>query len=151
MVAIISHTSHRNHRMAKVGKGPLGPSSPAPAQAGLPTAGSQEYVLVVFGGLQGGDSSFSLGSLCPVSKYIIYSKINKCFLMFQIETPMFQFVSIASCPISGHSWKGLGSPHIFMHKDEFPPGTSPSWTGPALSLSSHVRYSRSLIIFVALS
>lgn len=158
----ISHMRHGGHNFSQLSQksqngqdqeGPLGPSSPAPSQAGIPTAGCP--------GIPGGfwrsprrRFFFLSGQPVPalsVSKYIIYSKINKCFLMFQIETPMFQFVPIASHPISGHTWKELGSPCIFMHKDEFPPETSAGWTGPALSLSSHVRYSRSLIIFVALS
>lgn len=63
MVAIISHNSHRNHRMAKIRKDLLVHLLQPLLKQGYPQQGAQEY-LVVFGGLRGGDSSFSPGSLC---------------------------------------------------------------------------------------
>lgn len=51
-----------------------------------------------------------------------------------------QFASTAFCPVTRHHWKSLTalfapSLEVFIHTDEVPPESSPSWTVPTLSAS----------------
>lgn len=82
-----------------------------------------------------------LGSLCQC----LATQGDKVFPDFQRESPMFQYVSIASFPLTGHHWKEpntlLFAPSLWVFADigKIPLSLLfPGWTVPALSLSKDV-------------
>jgi len=84
----------------------------------------------------------------PQSKEFLSRACTQC--------PVFQFGPSALCPDAGHCWKESGPFHltpVLENTDKIP--SQPSFSNlnspGALSLSSHGRHSRPLIIFVALS
>lgn len=68
-----------------------------------------------------GESTTTLDSLCQCTINLI---VKKVFWNVQTEHSVFQFVPIASAPVSGHHWKEPGlvsfapSPQDFVHIDE---------------------------------
>ena len=71
-----------------------------PAQAGPPRATSRRLLNIS----KDGESTTSLGNLCQC---LVTSHSQKVFPDVQREPPVFQFVPIASCPVTGYHWKGL--------------------------------------------
>lgn len=73
-----------------------------------------------------------------------------------MEAPVFQFVLMASCPVTGVHWKEPGSIlyasffQLFIHIDKISLKPSLGWTAPALSFASYERYSSLFVIFVSL-
>lgn len=92
---------------------------------------AQDHVWVFFEILQERRQQKPLGSLCQCC---VTHTVWKCSLMFT-ETPLFQFVPVASQPVSGQHLKGLCSflfvpfLQVSMYTDEIPCILPPkSWT-----------------------
>jgi len=96
-----------------------------PAQAGPPRPFVQDCVQVAFEYLQGQRLHNLPGQPVPA---LCHPHSKKVFPDSQREPPLFQFVPIASCPVTGHHWKEpdsmLFSPPllVFLYIDKIPPG-----------------------------
>ena len=115
----------QNHGMAEVGRDLWRSSSPTP----LPKQGhleriAQDCVQMAFEYLQGWRLHKVCGQPVPL---LGHPHSEKVFPHVQEEPPVFHFVPIASCPVTGHLWKEAGSVflspslQIFMYTDKFPP------------------------------
>jgi len=91
---------HHNLRMAEVGRDLWGSCCPTlcssrATQSWLPSSMSKQ----LFSISRNGESATSLGILCQCS---VTLTVKKCFLVFTGNLLVFQFVLVASGPVTGH-------------------------------------------------
>lgn len=109
-----------SHRMAEVGRVLWRSSGPTP----FSSRAAQGHVQMAFQYLWGWRLHDSSGQPVPV---LSHPHSEKAFPYAEKETPVFQFVPIASGPVTGHCWKNLDSIfsilslQVFVHIDKIAP------------------------------